>query len=490
MKIFLASSEAVPFAKTGGLADATGALPRALARMGHEVYLILPKYRQVDEKRFRLSKTGIELQIPISHRTENGELYLSERAENFQVIFIRKDSYYDREYLYGPPSGDFEDNAERFIFFSRAVLEAAQKLDIQPDIIHCHDWQTGLVPVYLKTAYRSAPALSRTASLFTIHNIGYQGLFWHYDLEMTNLGWEFFTPQALEFYGKISFLKGGIVFADTVTTISRKYMEEIQTPEFGRGLHGVLRSRGQDLCGIGNGADYEEWDPAKDPLISERYDPSHLQGKKTCKADLQRAFGLPVEEKTPVIASISPFSDQKGFDLISGFIEDAIPLGPQFVFLGNGDEKYHQFLSGISEKYPGQVAVRIGGDTEAAHKIEAGADMLLMPCRSEPSGLRQIYGLKYGTVPIVRATGRLDDAVEDFNPGTEEGNGFKFEQYSPSCLLKTVERAVQIYRRADVWEKLMIRGMSADFSWDKCAREYLDVYEKTRARKQLREPVA
>jgi starch synthase len=487
MKILLASSEAVPFAKTGELADVTGALPRALAQMGHEVYLLLPKYRQVDEKRFRLTKTGTELQIPISHRTEKGDLYVWEAAPNFQVIFIRKDAYYDREYLYGPPNGDFEDNAERFIFFSRAVLEAAQALDLQPDVIHCHDWQTGLIPVYLKTAYRSSPSLSRTASLLTIHNIGYQGLFWHYDLEMTNLGWELFTPQALEFYGKINFLKGGIVFADAISTVSRKHMEEIQTPEFGCGLQGVLRGRRQDLWGIGNGVDYEDWDPARDPLICEHYDASRLDGKKLCKADLQREFGLPVEDRIPLIGSLSTLSDQKGFDLLSRVMEDLIPLGAQFVFLGTGEEKYHQFFSGMGEKYPAQVALRLGLYPEAAHKIEAGADMLLMPSRCEPWGQDQIYSLKYGTVPIVRATGGLDDTVEDFNPRTGDGNGFKFKEYSPACLVKTVERAVQFYRQGDVWERLMIRGMSADFSWEKSAREYLDLYEKTRARKQFRE---
>ncbi len=487
MKIFLSSSEAVPFAKTGGLADVAGALPRALAQMGHEVYLLLPKYRQVDEKRFRLTKTGIELEIPISHRKEKGELYLLEMAPNFQVVFIRNDAYYDREYLYGPPNGDFEDNAERFIFFSRAVLEAAGSLAVEPDVIHCHDWQTGLVPVYLKTVYNSAPSLARTVSLFTIHNIGYQGLFWHYDLEITNLGWELFTPDALEFYGKISFLKAGIVFADAVTTVSRKYMEEIQTPEFGSGLQGVLRSRRGDLWGIGNGVDYEEWDPARDPLICERYDASRLEGKRVCKADLQREFGLPVAGGVPLIGTLSPFSDQKGFDLISGVMEDCIPLGAQFVFLGAGDEKYHQFFSEIRGKYPAQIGVRIGLNSEAAHKVEAGADMLLMPSRCEPWGLDQIYSLKYGTVPIVRATGGLDDTVEDFNPRTGEGNGFKFKEYSPACLLKAVERAVQIFREAETWERLMIRGMSADFSWDKPAREYQEVYEKTLAKKQFRE---
>ncbi len=487
MKILLASSEAVPFVKTGGLADVTGALPRALAQLGNEVYLILPKYRQVDEKKYRLNKIGTGIQTPISHRLEPGELYKLEAAPNFQVVFIRNDAYYDREYLYGPPNGDFEDNAERFIFFSRAVLEAAQALDLRPDILHCHDWQTGLVPVYLKSAYHSAPSLRQCASVFTIHNINYQGLFWHYDLELTNLGWEFFTPQSLEFYGKISFLKGGIVFADSVTTPSRKYLEEIQTPEFGGGLHGVVRSRKGDLWGIPSGADYDEWDPAKDVFIKEKYDPSHVRGKKTCKAELQREFGLQVRDDIPVIAAPSHFSDQKGFDLISQIADDLISQGVQLVVSGTGEERYQLLLTALNQKYPAQVGVRFGGPSEIDHRIEAGADMLLMPSRSEPCGLTQIHGLKYGTVPIVRATGGLDDTIEDFDPGTGRGNGFKFTNYSPSCLLKTVERALMAYHDGGAWEKLMLQGMSADFSWFKTGQAYQEVYEKTLEKKQLRE---
>ena len=288
MKILFASSEAVPFAKTGGLADVSGSLPRVLAEMGHEVFLILPKYRSIDEKRFPLTKTGITLKVPIALRMETAEVYSYESVPRFHSLFLRKDAYYDRDQLYGTPSGDFEDNAERFTFFSRALLEAALALDINPDIIHCNDWQTGLAPVYLKTLYRNSSSLKPAASVFTVHNIGYQGLFWHYDLQLTNLGWELFTPQALEFYGKINFLKAGMVFADAVTTVSRKYMEEIQTPEFGAGLDGVLRDRKEDLYGILNGVDYGEWSPAKDPFIQEQYGPADLKGKQS----LQGGFAV------------------------------------------------------------------------------------------------------------------------------------------------------------------------------------------------------
>jgi starch synthase len=484
MKILFASSEAVPFAKTGGLADVSGALPRALAQMGHEVFLILPKYRQVDEKHLNLIKTGISLKVPISQKVEMGEVYSTDPAPQFHVLLIRKDAYYDRDQLYGTPNGDFEDNAERFTFFSRSILEAALALEFIPDIIHCNDWQTGLTPVYLKTLYRNVAALKRTGSVFTIHNIGYQGLFWHYDLHLTNLGWEFFTPQALEFYGKLNFLKGGIVFSDAVTTVSRRYMEEIQTPEFGAGLDGVLRDRAGDLYGILNGVDYEEWSPQKDSFIKERYGPEDLQGKRACKAELQREYDLTVTEDIPLIGAISRLDEQKGFDLIAVLMEDLMKLGLQFVLLGTGKEKYHLLFENLHRKHPKQVGIKIAFDNALAHKIEAGADMFLMPSRYEPCGLNQIYSLKYGTVPIVRATGGLDDTIKDFNPMNEDGNGFKFKDYSAHSLLEAIQRALQVYRERTVWKKLMIRGMSADYSWNQSARAYLKVYQDTITRKR------
>jgi starch synthase len=484
MKIIFLSSEAVPFAKTGGLADVSGTLPRVLAQMGHEVILILPKYRQIGEKIFQLKKMAPIFKVPISHREEIAEVYSLEVAPRFRVLFIRKDSYYDRDQLYGTPSGDFEDNAERFAFFSRAIVETILRLQLNPDIIHCNDWQTALTPVYLKTLYRYVSSLARSISIMTIHNIGYQGLFWHYDLEMTHLGWELFNPQALEFYGKINFLKGGVLFADAVTTVSRKYMEEIQTPEFGAGLDGVLRDRRDDLYGILNGVDYEEWSPARDPFIQEWYDPSNLKGKKACKADLQREFGLPEREEVPLIGVISRLTEQKGFDLIASIMEEMMTLDLQIVFLGNGEEKYHLLLEAMHKKYPQQVGIKIAFDNVLAHKIEAGADMFLMPSRYEPCGLNQIYSLKYGTVPIVRATGGLDDTIQDFNPANGEGNGFKFSEYLPGYLLETIKRAFQAFQEKPLWAKIMVQGMSADFSWEKSARAYLEVYQRTISKKQ------
>jgi starch synthase len=475
MKILLVSSEAIPFAKTGGLADVSGALPKALARLGQEVTLILPKYRQVDPKRFPLGKPFLELMVPLGQRLEPAEVYAVEMEPNYRVLLIRKDAYYDREHLYGSPSGDYEDNAERFIFFCRAVLETART--VRPDLIHCHDWQSALIPVYLKTLYQADPFFARVPSVFTIHNIGYQGLFWHYDLSLTNLGWELFTPQTLEFYGKLNFLKGGIVFADAVTTVSRKYMEEIQSPEFGAGLEGVLRDRRRDLHGILNGVDYEDWSPANDPFIRAPYDPQRLSGKKACKADLQKEFALPVDEGIPVIGIISRLAEQKGFDLITAIMDELMKEGLQLIILGTGEEKYHLLLDSLAKKYPRQIGLKIAFDNALAHKIEAGSDMFLMPSRYEPCGLNQIYSLKYGTVPIVRAVGGLDDTIEDHPSDNQRGNGFKFKDYSPAGLREAIRRALRVYRDRPAWERLMVRGMNADFSWDRSARIYLQVYE-------------
>ncbi len=485
MKILFATPEAVPFAKTGGLADVSGALPKALAQLGHEVLLILPKYRHIQENVLGLTKHPNTLKVPISSRIETAEVYVGSWAPNLLVLFVHKDSYYDRDQLYGTSAGDFEDNAERFTFFSRAVVEAILTLDLRPDIIHCHDWQTGLVPVYQKTLYRYASPLASAATIFTIHNIAYQGVFWHYDMHLTNLGWELFTPQALEFYGKLNFLKGGIVFSDAVTTVSPKYMEEIQTAEFGAGLDGVLRLRQGALYGILNGVDYQEWSPEADPFIKENYSASDLQGKAACKADLQQHFGVPVNPEIPLIGMISRLAEQKGFDLIAAGLEEIMALGVQFVLLGTGEEKYHQLLQDFQQKYPRQLGLKITFNNELAHKIEAGSDFYLMPSRYEPCGLNQIYSLRYGTVPIVRATGGLDDTIEDLDPSSERGNGFKFREYTVQGLLDAVTRALRIYSAKNLWQALMARGMAADFSWEKSARRYEKIYQETLGKKKI-----
>jgi starch synthase len=305
-------------------------------------------------------------------------------------------------------------------------------------------------------------------------------------MQLTTLGWELFTPRALEYYGKINFLKAGMVFADAVTTVSRKYMEEVQTPEFGAGLDGVLRDRKEDLYGILNGVDYDEWSPLKDRYIKERYGPADLGGKRACKVDLQHEFGLTKAERVPLIGMISRLDEQKGFDLVADIMEKLMELGPQCVLLGTGKEKYHLLLETLQKKYPQQLGVKIAFDNALAHKIEAGADMFLMPSRYEPCGLNQIYSLKYGTVPIVRATGGLDDTIEDFKHLSATGNGFKFRDYAASGLLEALQRALRAYQDRALWEKLMIRGMSADFSWERSAGEYLQVYQETIEKKKAK----
>lgn len=474
----MASPEAVPFAKTGGLADVAGALPKALKGMGIDVGLVLPKYRSVDEKKLKLRDTGITIKVPISDRVKKATVLIGETSGNIPVYFIKKDGYYDREGLYGTEDGDYPDNAERFIFFSRAVIELSKALDLRFDIIHCNDWQTAMIPVYLKTLYREDPLFSETATVFTVHNLGYQGLFWHFDMHLTGLGWELFTPEEIEFYGKINFMKGGLIFSDLLTAVSKAYSKEIQSEELGHGLEGVLARRKNDLYGIVNGIDYEEWDPAKDGHIAATYGPKELKGKALCKSELQRLYSLPTKRDVPVIAMISRLAGQKGFDLIEEAVDRLMSMDLQLVFLGTGDRIYQKLLEDIGKRYPEKVGVKIAYDTVLAHKIEAGADIFLMPSRYEPCGLNQLYSLKYGTIPVVRATGGLDDTIKSFNPKTGNGNGFKFRDYSADALLRAVKKAISLYRDKESWKKVMQNAMECDFSWEHSANEYLKVYQK------------
>jgi starch synthase len=493
MKILIASPEIVPFAKTGGLADVTGALPKALEKLGEDVAAIMPKYKTVDEKKFGLEYTGKNIHVPISNRIEEAKIYKgyinshqSTRAPEHQsgiskkipVYFIDKKEYYDREYLYGTAQGDYPDNAERFIYFSRAVLEACKAIGFKPDIIHCNDWQTGMVLVYLKTLYKDAPFFKDTATLFTVHNIGYQGLFWHLDMHLTNLGWDIFTPEGIEYYGKINILKGGIVFSDIITAVSKTYSLEIQTEEYGRGLNGVLRKRKDDLYGVLNGIDYEEWNPETDKHLSAKYSVDDLSGKWECKKDLLNIYGLSPSKEIPVIAAISRLDEQKGFDLITEVIADLMELKLQFIFLGTGKEKYQKIFEDIGKEYPLKAGIKIGFDNALAHKIEAGADMFLMPSRYEPCGLNQLYSLRYGTIPIVRATGGLNDTIENYDVVKKTGNGFKFSEYSSKEMLSAIKRAVEVYSDHYRWKELMKKAMMEDYSWGHSAREYVELYRK------------
>jgi starch synthase len=477
LKILLASSEIYPFAKTGGLADVAGALPKALKKIGMDVRVIMPKYKGIEEKGFPINYKGYLFSCPISQRAVSGEIVESE-YDGIPTYLVEKDEYFYRDHLYSTPDGDYLDNAERFIFFSKSILEAVRLTGWLPDVLHCNDWQAGLVPLFLRALYHDDPDLAKIGTLFTIHNMGYQGLFWHLDMPLLNLGWEYFTPECLEFYGKINFLKAGIVSSDIINTVSKKYSEEIQTTEFGAGLDGVLRSRKSDLYGIVNGVDYDDWSPGADTYIPAKFTAETLHLKAQDKAALQRAFGLPARPTVPVVASISRLADQKGFDLIADAFEKMVALDMQYVLLGTGERKYHELFTALSKEYPKSFAVKIAYDNTLAHLIEAGADMFLMPSRYEPCGLNQIYSLKYGTVPIVRAVGGLEDTIRDDPASPDLATGFKFYDYSAEEMLRALQRACALYRDKDAWLALVKRCMQEDFSWEKSAVEYAALYKK------------
>ena len=481
MKVLIASPEIFPFVKTGGLADVTGALPKALKKMGIETRVILPKHKGIEELGFPIRYRNHRITCQISQSYVDAEIVESE-YDGITAYLVEKDEYYYRDYLYSTPDGDYLDNAERFIFFAKSIMEAMKVTGFVPDVLHCNDWETSLAPVFLKTIYKNDPDLKKVASLLTIHNLGYQGIFWHYDMHLLNIGWEYFTPNYLEFFGHINFLKGGIVFSDLISTVSKQYSQEIQTPEFGWGLDGILKTRQKDLYGIVNGIDYEEWDPEKDKCLPAQYAKGHLEGKKTCKKALQEAYGLPAAENTPLIATISRLADQKGFDLIASTMEEMLATGAQYVILGTGERKYHDLFTNLAKKFPKSLGVKIAYDNDLAHLIEAGADMFLMPSRYEPCGLNQLYSLKYGTVPVVRGVGGLEDTITDYTKSPDKGTGFKFHDYSSAAMLDAIKRATAVYEDKEAWLKLIERSMDEDFSWDKSAQEYAAVYNKAVAK--------
>ncbi|HVN95387.1 MAG TPA: glycogen synthase GlgA [Syntrophorhabdaceae bacterium] len=481
MKILIASPEIYPFVKTGGLADVTGALPKALKKLGIEVRVILPKHKGIEEQGFPMRYKNYQISCQVSQSSVDAEIVETE-YDGITAYLVEKDEYYYRDYLYSTPDGDYLDNAERFIFFSKSVIEAMKVTGFVPDVLHCNDWETSLAPVFLKTLCKDDPLFSNTPTLLTIHNLGYQGIFWHYDMHLLNVGWEYFTPNYLEFFGHINFLKGGIVFSDILNTVSKQYSQEIQTPEFGWGLDGILRTRKNDLFGIVNGIDYEEWNPAKDRLIPALYSEENIANKKICKKALQEAFGLPSDERTPVIATISRLADQKGFDVIAESLEEMLSLGIQYVVLGTGERKYHDIFTQLSKQFPKAFAIKIAYDNNLAHLIEAGADMFLMPSRYEPCGLNQLYSLKYGTVPIVRGVGGLEDTIIDYTKSPETGTGYKFYDYTKDAMLEAIKSALAIYKDQSSWQSLMKRCMKQDFSWEKSAGEYVELYKKAIAK--------
>jgi starch synthase len=435
MHIVFAASECVPFAKTGGLADVVGALPPELVKLGHQVTVYLPLYAGVRRQLAgELTYVIRSITIPFQYYNRLAGIVDGGKCGGVQYYFVDCPELFERPALYGTAAGDYPDNAERFALYCRAVLEASKQLGV-PEVFHVHDWQAALIPVYLRTTYKSDPALSRAAVVLTIHNAAYQGAFPPATTEQLLFPWEIFTLDKVEQYDRFNFLKGGIVYSDILTTVSRKYAEEIQTAEFGEGLDGVLRGRSQDLRGILNGVDYAQWNPATDANLAAHYTPENLEGKRACRADLLSAFGLEqVEESTPVIGIVSRFAQQKGFDLLEEIAGRLSELEVAVVALGSGEPAYEKFFRDWAFWNKANVAVRIGYNDALAHKIEAGADLFLMPSLYEPCGLNQIYSLKYGTVPVVRATGGLDDTIDEWNPRQGSGTGFKFTDVSGVAL--------------------------------------------------------
>lgn len=485
LKILFVTPEAVPFAKTGGLADVAGALPKSLHALGCEIILVMPYYRMVKGSGLPLQYLGEEFEISVGEEKLKADVYLGHLNQDIPVYFIGREEFFDREYLYATPKADYFDNAERFIFFSKAALIFCQHMEFSPDIIHHHEWQTGLIPAYLKSIYSNDPLFSHAAAVFTIHNIAYQGLFKKEKFRLTGLPPEMYNPEGIEFWERISFMKAGIVYADVINTVSQKYSEETQTPEYGYGLEGILRKRKESLYGILNGVDYDDWDPSHDPRLAARYDLKDISGKGECKKDLLKEFHLPSSlEKAPLLAMISRLTDQKGFDLLMEILEELFALDVGFVLLGTGEQKYHDLFTRVAQKYPQKAGIRIAYDDRLAHKIEAGADFFLMPSKYEPCGLNQIYSLKYGTIPVVRATGGLDDTITPYDPATKKGNGFKFARYDAKELLNTIRMAVSFHSRPEHWKQLVRNAMAADFSWGRSAEAYLQLYQKALEKKR------
>jgi len=476
MRILMVTPEANPYARSGGLAEVIFALAQALVKLKHQVSVVLPLYRQVRESGRSFNFTGKTLSIPLSWKTLPAEIHEAE-MDHLHFYFVGQDALFNRECLYGTPYGDFEDNSERFIFFSRAVVEMLEALQLDFDVLHAHEWQSGLVPVYLRTLYHERERFKSLPVLYTVHNVGYQGLFSSFDLPLTGLGWELLSPKALEFYGKLNFMKGGLVFADLLSTVSAKYREEILTPEYGFGLEGLFQERAEELYGIMEGVDYQRWDPARDSFLAATYDSKRLKGKQACKAALARHFDLNLPEDRPLLGMTTRFQERKGLDLVEAILDDLMRLDTGFVLQGTGEERHQYLLEEMAARYPGRMGLSIGYTEELAHQIIAGSDLFLMPSRYEPCGLDQLYCLRYGTIPVVRATGGLDETIQEYDPAAGSGNGFKFGGYTPAEFLGAVQRALAVFQDRKAWEALMRKNMALDFSWDTVAPKYVELYQ-------------
>ena len=477
MKILLASSEVHPYSKTGGLADMVGALAKALAHAGHQVGVVTPLYRGVRERYSRIRKMDWHMDLPMGLQRVQGEVWQTEVAPGLTIYFIHQPEFFQRRGLYQDSGVDYADNAERFIFFSKAVVQLARYLPWQPEVVHAHDWQTGLVPLLILNEKLREGWFNIPKTCFTIHNLAYQGVFPGTEYSRTNLPLDYFHPNGVEFYGKMNCLKAGIAFADVITTVSARYAREITTPELGCGLDDLLRKRQSSLFGILNGVDYEEWNTTNNPHLPQPYSVRSLAGKVQDKLALQKELGLPVAADVPLFGSITRLADQKGVDIQLAALEEMLSTKMQFALLGSGAPVYENAYRALALRYPDKVAVRIGFDQGLSHRIEAGCDFYLMPSKFEPCGLNQMYSLRYGAIPIVRITGGLDDTVVDVVEDATHANGIKFAEYSARALAKGVRKALVLYGEPKLLQHYQRNGMAADFSWDRMVKRYREVYQ-------------
>lgn len=471
----MAAAEVAPLARTGGLGDVLGSLPRYLSRRGIEVGVIMPGHRAALRSTHRLQDTGWKVTVPVSSRWEEGRVLRASLGDGVSVYLVRADRYFDRPELYGEHGRAYPDNAERFVFFNRAVLAVAELVGV-PDIFHVHDWHAALVPVFLRADAARYPWAGPTRSVLTIHNIAYQGDFWPLDWHLLNLDGRYFSFDALEAWGRVNFLKGGISFADAITTVSPTYAREIQTPEYGCGLDAALRYRKDRVFGILNGVDYELWDPRRDPFLPAHYGLGDIGGKRVCKQKLLETFGLRIPLRAPLAGVVARLVEQKGIDLLVEAIPAIVARGASLVVLGRGDPELEDALGQRQSEYAERMGLRIAFDDALAHQIEAGADLFLMPSRFEPCGLNQMYSQRYGTIPVVHATGGLVDTVIDADERPADGTGFQFRPCTQTAFLSALDRALRWYADAERWQALVERAMRQDFSWERSAERYHHLY--------------
>jgi len=487
MKILLASSEVHPYSKTGGLADMVGALGKALARRKHHVALVTPLYAGIRERFRDIKRLKLKLDLPLDQRRVRGNVWARELNEHLTIYFVDQPDFYLRPALYQQDNVDYADNAERFIFLSKAVVDLARHLPLPPELVHVHDWHLGLVPLMIQHEQRVTGWGTAPRTCMTIHNLAYQGVFPRAQYPLTNLPWDYFNVDGVEFYGRFNCLKAGIARANVINTVSPRYAREITTPEFGCGLDGLLRQRQAVLFGILNGVDYEEWNTTDNPFLKHSYSIEDLSGKAANKLELQKELGLPVDERIPLFGSIDRLVEQKGIDIQLAALEETLDGHIQFVLLGAGDPAYERAYRNLAQRHPSKVAVRIGYDQGLAHRIEAGCDFFLMPSRFEPCGLNQMYSLRYGTIPIVRITGGLDDTVIDLTQDRDKANGIKFGEYSSRALVKGMQKALALYAEPELRRCFQENGMAVDFSWERTAAKYEKVYRKAHMKEETPE---